>query len=158
MQSTTDSGMTNCLISLICGCKSPSSAKKIDGRFAALRICREAMIVVMGESAACARDKAYLLLFGNFLKNLVIRGVQEQLGLRADGDRVDIRVCEKIGADDTLIISVILKDYTLDHMFTKRGFHCNDYWAMSVDNGTIGHFDFTTYPKLERLFVESAFD
>uniref|UniRef100_A0A915IWR2 Uncharacterized protein n=1 Tax=Romanomermis culicivorax TaxID=13658 RepID=A0A915IWR2_ROMCU len=71
---------------------------------------------------------------------------------------VDIPVCEKIGADDTLIVSVVLEDYTLDHMFTEHGFHCNDYRAMGVYDGAVGHFDFTTYQKLERLLVESAFD
>uniref|UniRef100_A0A915I2J4 Uncharacterized protein n=1 Tax=Romanomermis culicivorax TaxID=13658 RepID=A0A915I2J4_ROMCU len=73
-------------------------------------------------------------------------------------NRVDIRVCEKVGAHDTLIISVIVGDYTFDHMFTERGFHCNNYWAMGVNNGAVGHFDFTTYWKLEQLLVECAFD
>uniref|UniRef100_A0A915J6Z8 Uncharacterized protein n=1 Tax=Romanomermis culicivorax TaxID=13658 RepID=A0A915J6Z8_ROMCU len=73
-------------------------------------------------------------------------------------DCVDIRVCQKIGADDTLIVSVVFEDYTRDHMFTKRGFHCNDFWAIGVDNGAVGYFDFTTYRKLERLLVECAFD
>uniref|UniRef100_A0A915JLU9 Uncharacterized protein n=1 Tax=Romanomermis culicivorax TaxID=13658 RepID=A0A915JLU9_ROMCU len=73
-------------------------------------------------------------------------------------DRVNIGMGEKISANDTLIISVIIENYTLDHMFTEPGFHCNDYWTMGVDNGAIGHFDFTTYRELEQLFVESSFD
>uniref|UniRef100_A0A915HQA0 Uncharacterized protein n=1 Tax=Romanomermis culicivorax TaxID=13658 RepID=A0A915HQA0_ROMCU len=82
-------------------------------------------------------------------------------GVNADGqftNHVDIRLCEKIRADDTLIVSVIAEDYTLDHMFTECGFHFNNYWAMGVDNGPVGHFDFTTYQKLERLLVKWAFD
>uniref|UniRef100_A0A915L485 Uncharacterized protein n=1 Tax=Romanomermis culicivorax TaxID=13658 RepID=A0A915L485_ROMCU len=71
---------------------------------------------------------------------------------------VDIWMGEEIGADDTLIISVIIEDYALDHMFTEQGLHCNDYWTMSVDMGAIGHFDFTTDWELEQLFVESTFD
>uniref|UniRef100_A0A915JJ87 Uncharacterized protein n=1 Tax=Romanomermis culicivorax TaxID=13658 RepID=A0A915JJ87_ROMCU len=38
-------------------------------------------------------------------------------------DGVDIRIDEKVGANDTLIVSVIVKDYTFDHMFTECGFH-----------------------------------
>uniref|UniRef100_A0A915IBZ1 Uncharacterized protein n=1 Tax=Romanomermis culicivorax TaxID=13658 RepID=A0A915IBZ1_ROMCU len=49
-----DAETTNCLISLICRYKSLSSVKKIGGHFAALLIWREATIVVMAGSAACA--------------------------------------------------------------------------------------------------------
>uniref|UniRef100_A0A915ID03 Uncharacterized protein n=1 Tax=Romanomermis culicivorax TaxID=13658 RepID=A0A915ID03_ROMCU len=65
---------------------------------------------------------------------------------------------QEIGADDTLIFSVVIEDYVFDHMFTECGFHCKDYWAMGVDKGAIGHFDFTTDQRLmkkhrRRLFV-----
>uniref|UniRef100_A0A915I353 Uncharacterized protein n=1 Tax=Romanomermis culicivorax TaxID=13658 RepID=A0A915I353_ROMCU len=79
-------------------------------------------------------------------------------GEAAAKNGVDIRVGEKIGANDTLIISVIIENYTLDHTFTKGEFHCNDYWTMGLDNGAISHFDFTTDRELEPLPVESAFD
>uniref|UniRef100_A0A915HUL0 Uncharacterized protein n=1 Tax=Romanomermis culicivorax TaxID=13658 RepID=A0A915HUL0_ROMCU len=55
----------------------------------------------------------------------------------ATSDRMNMGVGEKICTDDTLIISVILKDYGLDHMFTKHGFHCDDYWTAGIDNGAI---------------------
>uniref|UniRef100_A0A915J8Y3 Uncharacterized protein n=1 Tax=Romanomermis culicivorax TaxID=13658 RepID=A0A915J8Y3_ROMCU len=73
-------------------------------------------------------------------------------------DRMDIPMGEKVGANDTLIVSIIVEDYAFDHMFTERRFHCEDYWTMGINNGSISHFDFTTYPKLELLFVESGFD
>uniref|UniRef100_A0A915L920 Uncharacterized protein n=1 Tax=Romanomermis culicivorax TaxID=13658 RepID=A0A915L920_ROMCU len=73
-------------------------------------------------------------------------------------DPVNIGMGEKIGADDTLVVSVVVENYALDHMFTERGFHCNNYWTMGVYNGAIGHFDFTTYRELEQLFVKGAFD
>uniref|UniRef100_A0A915JF08 Uncharacterized protein n=1 Tax=Romanomermis culicivorax TaxID=13658 RepID=A0A915JF08_ROMCU len=73
-------------------------------------------------------------------------------------DRVNIWMGQKIGVDYTLIVSIIIKNYTLDHMFTECGFHCNNYWTMGLDNGAIGHFDFTANWKLEQLFVESMFD
>uniref|UniRef100_A0A915KSI7 Uncharacterized protein n=1 Tax=Romanomermis culicivorax TaxID=13658 RepID=A0A915KSI7_ROMCU len=65
---------------------------------------------------------------------------------------------EKIGADDTLVVSIIVEDYALDHVFAERRFHCNDYWAMSVDDSAIGNFDFSTNWELERLLVQSPFD
>uniref|UniRef100_A0A915KJG3 Uncharacterized protein n=1 Tax=Romanomermis culicivorax TaxID=13658 RepID=A0A915KJG3_ROMCU len=73
-------------------------------------------------------------------------------------DRVNIRMDKEIGADDTLITSVIVGDYTLDHMFMEGRFHCDDYWTVGVDNHAMGHFDSTTYRELERLLVQSAFD
>uniref|UniRef100_A0A915KIN5 Uncharacterized protein n=1 Tax=Romanomermis culicivorax TaxID=13658 RepID=A0A915KIN5_ROMCU len=74
------------------------------------------------------------------------------------GDRVNIGMGKKISADDTLIVSVIVENYTLDHMFTKHRFHRNDYEAMGIDDGTFGDFDFSTNQELKRLLVESAFD
>uniref|UniRef100_A0A915L8X6 Peptidase S1 domain-containing protein n=1 Tax=Romanomermis culicivorax TaxID=13658 RepID=A0A915L8X6_ROMCU len=71
-------------------------------------------------------------------------------------DRMDIRMGEEIGAHDTLIVSVIVEDYALDHMSTEHGLHCNGYWTMGVDNGAIGYFEFTTDLELEGLFVESG--
>uniref|UniRef100_A0A915L5E9 Uncharacterized protein n=1 Tax=Romanomermis culicivorax TaxID=13658 RepID=A0A915L5E9_ROMCU len=62
---------------------------------------------------------------------------------------------EKIGADDTLIIIVVVENYaldhmftkcgSLDHMFTKCGFNRDNYWAVGIDNGAIPDFDFATY-------------
>uniref|UniRef100_A0A915HWV2 Uncharacterized protein n=1 Tax=Romanomermis culicivorax TaxID=13658 RepID=A0A915HWV2_ROMCU len=74
------------------------------------------------------------------------------------GNGVNIGMGEKISADDTLIVSIVIENYALDHMFTERGFHCDDDWTMGIDNSAIIHFDFTTDLELERLFVESAFD
>uniref|UniRef100_A0A915IJ62 Uncharacterized protein n=1 Tax=Romanomermis culicivorax TaxID=13658 RepID=A0A915IJ62_ROMCU len=51
-----DAGTTNCLVSLICPYKSPSSVKKIGKRFVALLIWREATIVVIAGLVACARN------------------------------------------------------------------------------------------------------
>uniref|UniRef100_A0A915HHC9 Uncharacterized protein n=1 Tax=Romanomermis culicivorax TaxID=13658 RepID=A0A915HHC9_ROMCU len=84
-------------------------------------------------------------------------------GINADGqfvvkDRVNIGMGVEIGADDTLIVSVIVEDYALDHMFTKCRFHCDDYWTMGLDNGAISDFDFVTYQELERLLDQRAFD
>uniref|UniRef100_A0A915KVE0 Uncharacterized protein n=1 Tax=Romanomermis culicivorax TaxID=13658 RepID=A0A915KVE0_ROMCU len=73
-------------------------------------------------------------------------------------DRMSIRMGEKIGSHDTLIVTIVVENYTLDHMFTEHGFHSKDYWTVGIDNGAIGHFDFTTYRELERLLVECAFD
>uniref|UniRef100_A0A915JUE2 Uncharacterized protein n=1 Tax=Romanomermis culicivorax TaxID=13658 RepID=A0A915JUE2_ROMCU len=86
--------------------------------------------------------------------------VVKQFRLRADRVQncVDIPVCQKIGADDTLIASVIVENYLLDHMFIQSGFHSDYYWAVGIDNGAVGYFYFTTYWELERLLVEGAFD
>uniref|UniRef100_A0A915HWF4 Uncharacterized protein n=1 Tax=Romanomermis culicivorax TaxID=13658 RepID=A0A915HWF4_ROMCU len=62
---------------------------------------------------------------------------------------LDIRMCEKIDADDTLILSVVVENYALDHMFTERRFHCNNHWTMSVDNSAIGNFDLSTNWELK---------
>uniref|UniRef100_A0A915HK42 Uncharacterized protein n=1 Tax=Romanomermis culicivorax TaxID=13658 RepID=A0A915HK42_ROMCU len=74
-------------------------------------------------------------------------------GLGLEGNVVKFKLIlgmgENIGADDTLIISVVIKNYALDHMFTERGSHCNNYWTMGVDNGTMDHFNFTTDRELE---------
>uniref|UniRef100_A0A915I5N4 Uncharacterized protein n=1 Tax=Romanomermis culicivorax TaxID=13658 RepID=A0A915I5N4_ROMCU len=66
--------------------------------------------------------------------------------LLTNNNRVNIRMSEKICADDTLIIIVVVENYTLDHMFAKCGFHRDDYWAVGIDNGAIRDFDFATYP------------
>uniref|UniRef100_A0A915KH76 Uncharacterized protein n=1 Tax=Romanomermis culicivorax TaxID=13658 RepID=A0A915KH76_ROMCU len=95
-----------------------------------------------------------MLSFAAFKNNYVC----ERTELITLSDRVDIRMGEEISANDTLIISVVIEDYALGHMFTEHGFHCNDYWTMGVDNSPIGHFDFTTDRELERLFVKGAFD
>uniref|UniRef100_A0A915I4Z0 Uncharacterized protein n=1 Tax=Romanomermis culicivorax TaxID=13658 RepID=A0A915I4Z0_ROMCU len=65
---------------------------------------------------------------------------------------------KKIGADDTLIITVIIEDYALDHMIAEHRFHPEDHWAVGVENGAVGDFDFATYWELKRLPVECAFD
>uniref|UniRef100_A0A915I6A8 Uncharacterized protein n=1 Tax=Romanomermis culicivorax TaxID=13658 RepID=A0A915I6A8_ROMCU len=81
-----------------------------------------------------------------------MRGHQKRV-LIAANDGMNIGVGEKISTDDTLIVSVIVKNYTLDHMFTEWGFHCDDYWTVDIDNGAIGHFDFTTYRELEQFLL-----
>uniref|UniRef100_A0A915IP08 Uncharacterized protein n=1 Tax=Romanomermis culicivorax TaxID=13658 RepID=A0A915IP08_ROMCU len=67
-------------------------------------------------------------------------------------------MCKKIGANDTLIIIVVIENYTFYHMFTECGFHSDDHWAVGVDNGAIGNFDFATYWELESLIVKCAFN
>uniref|UniRef100_A0A915KQZ3 Uncharacterized protein n=1 Tax=Romanomermis culicivorax TaxID=13658 RepID=A0A915KQZ3_ROMCU len=80
---------------------------------------------------------------------------------------MDICVREKIGAHDTLIVSIIIEDYTLDHVFAECRFHCNDYCAMRVNNSAIGEFNFSANRQCgalgtgvdERLCLEgSEFD
>uniref|UniRef100_A0A915JNF9 Uncharacterized protein n=1 Tax=Romanomermis culicivorax TaxID=13658 RepID=A0A915JNF9_ROMCU len=70
---------------------------------------------------------------------------------------VDIRVCERISADDTLIISIVIENYPPDHMFTKCRFHCDNYWTTSVDNSAIGYADFSANQELKQLLVQRAF-
>uniref|UniRef100_A0A915ITI7 Uncharacterized protein n=1 Tax=Romanomermis culicivorax TaxID=13658 RepID=A0A915ITI7_ROMCU len=62
---------------------------------------------------------------------------------------VNIGMHKQIGTDDTLIIIVVVGNYTFDHMLAECGFHCDDNWIMGINNGTISDFDFATYWKLK---------
>uniref|UniRef100_A0A915K4B9 Uncharacterized protein n=1 Tax=Romanomermis culicivorax TaxID=13658 RepID=A0A915K4B9_ROMCU len=69
-------------------------------------------------------------------------------GVRGD-NRVDMGMCQEVCANDTLVVTVILKNYALDHVFAKSGLHGNYDSTMGVDNSTIGDFDFPAYRELK---------
>uniref|UniRef100_A0A915JXR9 Uncharacterized protein n=1 Tax=Romanomermis culicivorax TaxID=13658 RepID=A0A915JXR9_ROMCU len=83
----------------------------------------------MAGSAACA-------CFTSSWEVIVMASIGGGGWLAANGmeleiqNHVDIWVCQKIGANDTLIVSVVVENYTLDHMFTEHEFHG---WRKIID-------------------------
>uniref|UniRef100_A0A915HHS6 Uncharacterized protein n=1 Tax=Romanomermis culicivorax TaxID=13658 RepID=A0A915HHS6_ROMCU len=65
--------------------------------------------------------------------NLKIVGMQVE-------DRMNVGMHQEVGADDALIVTIIVKDNALDHMFSKGGLHGYNNWT------------------LKQLLVKSTFD
>uniref|UniRef100_A0A915HJF3 Uncharacterized protein n=1 Tax=Romanomermis culicivorax TaxID=13658 RepID=A0A915HJF3_ROMCU len=58
------------------------------------------------------------------------------------GNGMDIGVGQEIGTDNTLVIVVIIKDDTLNHMFPESRFHGNN--DGTGEEGSVGNFDLST--------------
>uniref|UniRef100_A0A915J5H2 Uncharacterized protein n=1 Tax=Romanomermis culicivorax TaxID=13658 RepID=A0A915J5H2_ROMCU len=58
---------------------------------------------------------------------------------------MNVGMLEEMGTDDTLIIIVIVQNYTLDHMFIEYRYHCDNNWAVGINDGAVRGFDFATY-------------
>uniref|UniRef100_A0A915HRG1 Uncharacterized protein n=1 Tax=Romanomermis culicivorax TaxID=13658 RepID=A0A915HRG1_ROMCU len=95
---------------------------------------------------------------GGLGSNVTLTGTSCQRILSMCKDWVNVRMCEKIGADDTLIVIVVVENYTFDHMFTKCRFHHDDNWAVGINNSAVSDFDFATYWELKGLLVQCAFN
>uniref|UniRef100_A0A915I0S0 Uncharacterized protein n=1 Tax=Romanomermis culicivorax TaxID=13658 RepID=A0A915I0S0_ROMCU len=52
---------------------------------------------------------------------------------------IDFRMSEEFGADNELILIIMVKNDTFDQMVAEWGSHCDDNGTMSNDGGTISN-------------------
>uniref|UniRef100_A0A915IV25 Uncharacterized protein n=1 Tax=Romanomermis culicivorax TaxID=13658 RepID=A0A915IV25_ROMCU len=74
-----------------------------------------------------------------------------------DAHGINFGMGEKVGADDELILCIIIEDNTFEGLVAKFGYHVYDDGSVSLDDGAVGHSDLPPNRQSQHFVVEGTF-